>query len=60
MRLSRLVLTALVGVGGLAVLAYTVGLGVYVVASTAPKVASQPETPEEADLVIARLGLEQE
>ncbi len=51
---------ALVGVGGLAALAYTLGLGIYVVASTAPDVASQPETPEEADLVIARLGLEQE
>jgi haloalkane dehalogenase len=45
---------------GLPVLAYTVGLGVYAVASTAPEVPSQPRTPAEARETVLRLGLEEE
>ena len=46
--------------GGLLVLGYTVGLGVYVVASTAPEVPSQPKTPEEARDALRQLGIERE
>ena len=46
--------------GALLALGYTVGLGVYAVASTAPRVASQPETPEQARQTVERLGLEGE
>ncbi len=46
--------------GALLALGYTVGLGIYVVASTAPRVASQPKTPEQARQTLDRLGLERE
>jgi pimeloyl-ACP methyl ester carboxylesterase len=50
----------LIGVGGFATFLYVVALGIYAVASTAPDVPSQPETPEQARRVIRQLGLEQE
>lgn len=40
-----------------ALIAYGVGLGVYAVASTKPRVATQPHTPEEARRTLERLGL---
>src|SRR5262245_52169224 len=42
---------------GVALLAYTVGLGIYAVASARPPVPTQPRMPEEADAVLNRLGL---
>ena len=42
---------------GVAVLAYTVGLGIYAVASTRAAVSTQPRMADEADAVLARLGL---
>jgi len=42
---------------GLALVAYAAGLGVYAVASTRPRVATQPRTPDEAQRALVRLDL---
>src|SRR5262249_44921293 len=42
---------------GVALLGYALGLGVYAVASAKSPVTTEPRTPEEAELVVARLGL---
>lgn len=44
---------------GLALIAYTVGLGIYAVASTRPRVPTQPRTTEEAQRTLRRLHLAQ-
>jgi haloalkane dehalogenase len=44
-------------VGGVVLLSYTVGLGIYAAASTRPAVPSQPRNAEEARAAIERLGL---
>ena len=54
MRALAIAAAALLGV---ALLGYAVGLGVYAVASTRPRVMTQPRLPEEADAVLGRLGL---
>jgi pimeloyl-ACP methyl ester carboxylesterase len=41
----------------LALVAYAVGLGIYAVASTPPRVATQPRTPDEAQRALVRLDL---
>src|SRR5262245_5843659 len=43
---------------GVALLGYAVGLGIYAVASTKPRVVTQPRVPEEADFILGRLGLQ--
>ncbi len=50
----------MLAVGGLAVLAYVVGLGIYAAASTAPRIPSQPENAEQAREIVQRLGIEDE
>jgi haloalkane dehalogenase len=57
--MRRLAIAAL-GLGALVLVAYTVGLGVYAVASTRPAVPSQPATPAEARAVVRALGIEAE
>ena len=42
----------------LALIGYAAGLGIYAVASTRPRVPTQPRTPEEADRVLVRLDLD--
>ncbi len=42
---------------GLALVAYAAGLGIYAVASTRPRVPTQPRTAEEAQRALARLDL---
>jgi len=42
---------------GLALIAYAAGLGIYAVASTRPRISTQPRTPDEARRSLARLGL---
>src|SRR5262245_60023713 len=42
---------------GVALLAYTVGLGIYAVAASRPLVSTPPRTAEEARVVLERLGL---
>jgi pimeloyl-ACP methyl ester carboxylesterase len=54
MRVLGIGVAALLGV---ALLGYTVGLGIYAVASARAPVPTQPRLPEEADAVLARLGL---
>src|SRR5262245_52543521 len=54
MRGLRIAAAALAGV---ALLAYTVGLGIYAVASARAPVPTQPQMPEEADMVLGMLGL---
>jgi pimeloyl-ACP methyl ester carboxylesterase len=44
-------------VGGFALLAYALGLGIYAVAATRPRVATQPRDPQEASAALERLGL---
>jgi haloalkane dehalogenase len=44
----------------LALVAYAAGLGVYAVASTRPRVATQPRSVEEAQLALVRLELERD
>ncbi len=51
---------ALLAGGMLAALGYTLGLGIYAVASTAPRVSSQPENPEQAREAVRLLGIERE
>jgi haloalkane dehalogenase len=46
-----------IAAGAALVLAYTLALGVYVVASTRPEVPTQPEDPAQAREAIERLGL---
>lgn len=45
------------GVVGLALVAYAAGLGIYAVASTKPRVPTQPRTQDEARRVVERFGL---
>jgi pimeloyl-ACP methyl ester carboxylesterase len=54
----RALRNALLALAALTLLGYTVGLGVYVTASTRPRVPSQPKDAAEARQVIERLGLE--
>lgn len=42
---------------GVGLIAYAAGLGIYAVASTRPRVSTQPRTPDEAKRSLARLGL---
>jgi haloalkane dehalogenase len=58
--MRRALIAAGLVLGGLLILAYGAGLGIYAVASTAPAIASQPETPEQARQTVLRLGLEEE
>jgi len=57
MRALGLVAAALVG---LALVAYAAGLGIYAVASTRPRVLTQPRTGDEARRVVERFGLERD
>jgi pimeloyl-ACP methyl ester carboxylesterase len=54
MRALGIAVAALLGV---ALIAYAVGLGIYAVASAKPAVSTQPRTPEEARMLLERLGL---
>jgi haloalkane dehalogenase len=56
----RALRNALLAVGLLTALGYTLGLGIYAVASTAPAVPSQPENAEQAREAVRRLGIERE
>lgn len=53
----RMLAHAALGIVLIALVLYTVGLGVYAVASTAPALDSQPTTAEQASETLAALGL---
>jgi haloalkane dehalogenase len=54
----RVLRNALLGLAALGLLGYAVGLGVYAVASTRPRVSSEPADADHARAVIRQLGLE--
>jgi hypothetical protein len=54
----RAIRNSLLGLAALGLIGYAVGLGVYAIASTRPRVPSQPRDAAEARGVIERLGLE--
>jgi pimeloyl-ACP methyl ester carboxylesterase len=54
MRALGIAVAALLGV---ALIGYALGLGIYAVASTKPAISTQPRSPEEARIVLERLGL---
>lgn len=53
----RPLLYAAAALFGVALLAYTIGLGIYAVASTKPSISTQPRSVEEARFALDHLGL---